>query len=335
MTTSMEDIVEVSRKASEWASPRGLRKDIVPWRLWEKAKQFFWDPADLDFSQDAKDWAGMNEEQQLAVSGLARGFMVGEEGVTLDIVPLIIAMSDEGRTEEVMYLTTFAMEEAKHVDFFRRWFDAIGVENFDELDRIQEERLREAGLDIPDRDRSEGLFERELPRVMRRVLVDRSPQTVLDASVTYNQFIEGCLAISGYKLWAQVFEQFGVLPGMQEGLRLVRRDEGRHITYGTYLCRRIMAAHPELLEFAKGRMHELFDYYFQQSFYPTRNGEPIDPSEIEGPGAIFGNVFRDGVADQLERRIAVLETAAALSEETAETDLGAEEAELELETQLA
>jgi len=332
MERTLEDIVNVSRKYSEWSSPRGLRKDIVPWRLWEKAKQLFWDPADIDFSQDAKDWAALDDEQRVAVAGLARGFMVGEEGVTLDIVPLIIAISDEGRTEEVMYLTTFAMEEAKHVDFFRRWFDAIDVD-FDALDAMATQRLVEQGFDPPDPDYSDGMFESELPRVMRTILTDRSPQAILNASITYNQFIEGCLAISGYKIWSQIFEQFGVLPGMQEGLRLVRADEGRHITYGTYLCRRIMAAHPELLDFAKDRMHELEQYYFQR-FYPTKNGEPV--IEDEGsPGFFFQETFRNGVRDQVERRIKVLETAAGLSAETAETDLGAETAEVELETQLA
>ena len=328
---ALDDIVNITRKYSEWSSPKGLRKDIVPWRLWEKAKQMFWDPADIDFSQDAKDWAALDDEQRVAVAGLARGFMVGEEGVTLDIVPLIIAMSDEGRTEEVMYLTTFAMEEAKHVDFFRRWFDAIDVD-FEALDAMATQSLVEQGYDPPDPDNAEGMFESELPRVMRTVLTDRSPQAILNASITYNQFIEGCLAISGYKIWSQIFENFGVLPGMQEGLRLVRADEGRHITYGTYLCRRIMAAHPELLDFAKQRMHELDEYYFR-TFYPTKNGEPV--IDEAAPAFFFQQTFRDGVKDQVGRRIKVLETAAGLSAETAETDLGAEEAELELETQLA
>ena len=49
--------------------------------------------------------------------------MVGEESVTLDTLPLSLAVADEGRLEEVVYLSSFALEEAKHVDFFRRWFD--------------------------------------------------------------------------------------------------------------------------------------------------------------------------------------------------------------------
>ena len=62
------------------------------------------------------------------LAGLANGFMVGEEGVTLDIMPLVFAIADEGRAEETLFLTQFAYEEAKHVDFFARWFKAIGAD---------------------------------------------------------------------------------------------------------------------------------------------------------------------------------------------------------------
>ena len=44
-----------------YRSTRGINYDSVPWKLWEKSKKLFWDPADLDFSQDAIDWQEMPE----------------------------------------------------------------------------------------------------------------------------------------------------------------------------------------------------------------------------------------------------------------------------------
>jgi ribonucleotide reductase beta subunit family protein with ferritin-like domain len=111
-----------------YRSTRGLDYESVPWKLWEKSKKLFWDPADLDFSQDAVDWQEMTEEERTLVALSARGFMVGEEAVTLDIVPLLRCMSDLGRLEDTMYLAMFAMEEAKHTEMFRRWFDAVGMD---------------------------------------------------------------------------------------------------------------------------------------------------------------------------------------------------------------
>ena len=41
-------------------------------------------------------WFGVS----LLIPGLANGFMVGEEGVTLDIMPLMMAIADEGRRKD-------------------------------------------------------------------------------------------------------------------------------------------------------------------------------------------------------------------------------------------
>jgi ribonucleoside-diphosphate reductase beta chain len=327
----MADVREVVRRAGEWNSLRPIRADSVPWSLWEKSKQLFWDPADIDMDEDARQWAEMPEEAQLAVSGLARGFMVGEEGVTIDIVPLLLAIADEGRLEESIYLTSFTFEEAKHVDFFRRWFTAVGCDVI-EMDRLADQRLIERGHEPPPRNRDHGMFETELPRAMRRVLSDRSAEAFLDASITYNQFVEGCLANAGYKVWAELFDMLGVLPGLRTGLSWIRKDEARHITYGTYLCRRILAANPELIGFARDRMYELRDYYFAADFgYIVM---PEEPGEDGGPlGPFVTHMltnFQKYALMQVERRVKILEAAAGLSHEEAETGAGTEEAEAEL-----
>jgi ribonucleoside-diphosphate reductase beta chain len=231
-----------------YRSTRGLDYESVPWRLWEKSKKLFWDPADLDFSQDAIDWQEMSDEERTLVAMSARGFMVGEEAVTLDIVPLLRCMSDLGRLEDAMYLSMFAMEEAKHTEMFRRWFDAVGLDpaSLEDLVRAQQAALGRTGI-----------FDGPLTRVMRRLDTDKSPQAILDASIIYNQFVEGVLAIAGYQRWEQTFRRLGKLPGLQAGLKLTQRDERRHIAYGTYLARRVLAENPELWEWLEQRWAKL------------------------------------------------------------------------------
>lgn len=98
---------------------RGLRRDLPPMRLFEKAKRLgIWNPTDLDFSQDARDWQGLNPEEQDILLRLTALFQAGEEAVTLDLLPLIMVIAQEGRLEEEMYLTTFLWEEAKHIDYY-------------------------------------------------------------------------------------------------------------------------------------------------------------------------------------------------------------------------
>ena len=231
------------------ATTGGLDYASVPWRLWEKSKKLFWDPADIDFSRDAADWQGMTEEERRRVAMSARGFMVGEEAVTLDIIPLLRCMSDLGRLEDTMYLAMFTMEEAKHTEMFRRWFDAVGLDPAD-LDALVTEQ-REARGGRP------GIFDGPLTEVMRRLDTDRSPQALLDASIIYNQFIEGVLAVAGYQNWDKLFSGMDKLPGLQAGLKLTQRDERRHIAYGTYLARRVLAENPELWEWFEQRWAKL------------------------------------------------------------------------------
>ena len=170
-----------------YRSTRGLDYESVPWKLWEKSKKLFWDPADIDFTQDAVDWQEMSDNQRTRVALSARGFMVGEEAVTLDIVPLLRCMSDLGRLEDTMYLSMFAMEEAKHTEMFRRWFDAVGLDpaSLDELVRAQQADLGQ---------RRPGLFDGGLTKVMRRLDTDQSPKAILDATLVYNQLVEGVAA---------------------------------------------------------------------------------------------------------------------------------------------
>jgi ribonucleoside-diphosphate reductase beta chain len=231
---------------TRYRSTRGLDYESVPWKLWQKSKKLFWDPADIDFSQDAIDWRGMSDEERTLVALSARGFMVGEEAVTLDIVPLMRCMSDLGRLEDTMYLAMFTMEEAKHTEMFRRWFDAVGLEpsSLDDLVRSQQAALGQ---------RRTGLFDGALTRVMRRLDTDQSPRAIMDATLMYNQLVEGVAAIAGYHRWEETFRTLRKLPGLEAGLKLTQRDERRHIAYGTYLGRRLIAENPELWEFVEQR----------------------------------------------------------------------------------
>lgn len=254
-----------------YRSTRGLDYESVPWKLWEKSKKLFWDPADIDFSQDAIDWQEMTAGERTLVAMAARGFMVGEEAVTLDIVPLLRCMSDQGRLEDTMYLAMFTMEEAKHTEMFRRWFDAVGMDpaSLDDLVRAQQAALG---------DRRTGIFDGVLTRVMRRLDTDQSPQAILDASIIYNQFVEGVLAIAGYQRWEEIFRQLGKLPGLEAGLKLTQRDERRHIAYGTYLGRRLLAENPELWEWFEQRWAKL-------TASLTRGGYGPDAHDEQSPEA--------------------------------------------------
>jgi ribonucleoside-diphosphate reductase beta chain len=228
--------------AHDYSKPTVLRPDSFPMRLYEKAKRLgVWNPAELDFSQDRADWEAMDDEQRKAILRLTARFLGGEEAVTLDLLPLILAIARQGRLEEEVFLTTFLFEEAKHTDFFSRWLREV----------VGSPRL--PGAPEP----SVRLFDIELPTAMNALLEDQSPAAIARASVTYNMVIEGVLAETGYQNYHRSLAVNGLMPGLCAGLVHIKRDESRHIAYGVYLLSRLVAEDPSVWEVIEARMAEL------------------------------------------------------------------------------
>jgi ribonucleoside-diphosphate reductase beta chain len=215
-------------------------------RLFQKSKRLgIWDPMSIDLTEDKKTWAETDEEYCQAVIGSLSLFQAGEEGVTLDLLPLIMAIAREGRIEEEIYLTSFLWEEAKHLEFFRRYLNEVADATGD-LSMFHTKSYKK-------------IFYEELPRVMWELTSDPSPENQVIASVTYNMIVEGVLAETGYFGFFYDLETRGEnpLPGLLEGLGHIRRDESRHIAYGIFLISRLMSEHPHLWEVAQARMKEM------------------------------------------------------------------------------
>ena len=219
--------------------------DSLPMRLYEKAKRLgTWDPCEIDFARDRADFADrLNGLQRESILRNASLFLAGEESVTADLLPLMLAIAREGRLEEELFLTTFLWEEGKHVQFFRHFLDEVAG--------------APTGLERFHTPSYKALFAQELPAAMNALLVDSSPSAQARAAVTYNMIVEGVLAETGYHAFFEALEAEALLPGLREGLRLVKRDESRHIAYGVFLLARLVQADPSLWEAIEARMSEL------------------------------------------------------------------------------
>lgn len=213
-------------------------------RLFEKAKKFgIWNPSDIDLSQDIVDWRTLSDEEQDLLLRLTAMFQAGEEAVTLDLLPLIMAIAQEGRLEEEMFLTTFLFEEAKHTDFFSRFLrEVVG---------------KTAALGHYHTENYHTIFYQALPAALQSLQSDPSPAAQVRAAVTYNMIVEGVLAETGYHAYFTVLQRNNLLPGAQEGIRLLKQDESRHIAYGIYLISRLIAADDSLWAIAEETMNEL------------------------------------------------------------------------------
>ncbi len=299
----------------------GLDFGALPMRLFVQGNQKFWDPSQIDFSQDAEHWGLLDADQQEGVAGLAVQFLIGEEAVTEDIQPFMQAMAAEGRLEDEMYLTQFAFEEAKHVEVFRRWFDAVGAKHDLHylLDQVDGGRTE---------DNFSSIFTRILPEAMGRLVDDPGPRAQIRANVVYNQFVEGTLALTGYWAWTTILDQLGGLfPGMRELVRLISRDERRHLAWGTYNIRRHVAADDAMWEVAKADLDEMMELMRVRHELEMADTSPEAEADRQrardlgvGPEAAW-----EYQVDRLQRRYGAIESARGASASSIEHDLEEED----------
>ena len=103
----------------------GFKKLPSPLDLYARYLKQRWNVYELDFSQDAIDWhEKMTQEERDAFIGIASGFHHGERQVEVDLMPFLMA----GSEDEKIYLTSQLEDEARHTVFFDRFYkEVVGV----------------------------------------------------------------------------------------------------------------------------------------------------------------------------------------------------------------
>lgn len=217
--------------------------------LWRKAQRAPWDPAAIDLSVDAAQWQWIVDEHQeqrygeqlLRLTGL---FHEGEESVTHTLVPFLTAVARAGLgVDKEIFLTSQLFEEAKHFDFFVRYFDEVlGVDGADAARHLTPE--------------PQALLIDDLEEVTERLLTERDRDALIatfaQAVTHYMGVVEGMLARTGYRGVQEALGTRGWLPGLQEGYRQIRRDEGRHVAFGMRCIAELTGDDPALVDVARG-----------------------------------------------------------------------------------
>src|SRR5918998_383702 len=197
------------------------------YNLWERQQ---WATQDLDFTQDRIDWHERipAEERFQRMYGLS-SFFIGEQRVAAELGPIMRACPDEDMR---LFLCTQIADEARHVAFFDRFYEEVGVLSSDDLAG----RLAETSSHL--NENFGVLFDDMLHRRVDRLA--REPEdleTLVEAITLYHMVIEGMLALTGQHFIISYNESVGTLPAFVEGFNLVARDEHRHVAFGARFLR--------------------------------------------------------------------------------------------------
>ncbi|HLM25927.1 MAG TPA: SCP2 sterol-binding domain-containing protein [Thermoleophilaceae bacterium] len=222
------------RRAGGYEAASGQLMDYRQlYALWENQN---WKSTELDFSLDREQWLTTTTHAQESTLWSIGAFYVGEERVTADLAPFLLA-SPTGEIE--LFLATQLVDEARHAAFFDRFgaeVMALDGEDFRARMREMEESLAGAWRQVFD----DGL--RETAAQLRARPDDRS--LFVKGVATYHMVVEGFLAVTGQKFVREWFADHGMYPGFVEGFGLVERDEHRHIAFGMRFLRDAVAEDP-------------------------------------------------------------------------------------------
>ena len=228
--TEREDFQATSDPALQEGADRGkvnLLSYADLYRLWERQQ---WRTQDIDFSRDRIDWHERipREERFQRMYGLS-SFFIGEQRVAEELGPMMRAAPAE---EMRVFLCTQIADEARHVQFFNRFYDEVGVLEADNL----QDRLAETSEHV--NPEFNVLFDELLKERVDGLARDPSNLELLVEAVTlYHMIIEGMLALTGQHFIIDYNEEVGTLPGFVEGFNNIARDEHRHVAFGARFLR--------------------------------------------------------------------------------------------------
>src|SRR6266576_5987166 len=196
------------------------------YELWERQQ---WRTQDIDFTQDKIDWWGFPEEERFQRMYGLSSFFIGEQKVAEELGPMMRAAPSE---EMRIFLCTQIADEARHVQFFNRFYDEVGVLESSNL----QDRLAETSEHV--NPEFTVLFDELLKDKVDGLARDpRDLELLVEAVTLYHMIIEGMLALTGQHYIIEYKEDVGTLPGFVEGFNNIARDEHRHVAFGARFLR--------------------------------------------------------------------------------------------------
>src|SRR5436190_10927163 len=213
------------------------------YRHWEESP---WSPWDAELTTDREQWAAM--EDRSLVAFVLGSLMVAEERITTKFSGLVGAYGSE---EEVTFLATQQVDEARHMQFYARFQDEVVAEPA--LIAAHVDRAREQ---VSDSFRQ--IFDVALVEAHERLVRAPSDLAAKVRFVTiYHLILESTLGLTSFRFISDYLERTDLLPGFVEGYSLIHHDETRHIGYGVWFLRETVRAHPTQADTVRATLREL------------------------------------------------------------------------------
>jgi ribonucleoside-diphosphate reductase beta chain len=225
--------------------PRELRlhDPQTLYRHWEESQ---WSPWEIDLTGDREQWSAL--EDRSLVSFVLGSLMVAEERITTKFSGLVGADASE---EEVTFLATQQVDEARHMQFYARFQDEV-VSTPAEI-AVHVQRAREQTSPA-----FRTIFDERLVAAHERLRANPGDAAAKVAFVTiYHLILEGTLGLTTFEFTTGFLRDEGLLPGFVAGYGKIHEDEHRHIGYGVWFLRRAVALDPTHGDVVRSTLRDL------------------------------------------------------------------------------
>jgi ribonucleoside-diphosphate reductase beta chain len=257
------------------------------YRRWEDQQ---WSPFAIDLSADREQWEAMDGAQRELIHFALASLMVAEERITTKFAGLVAAESPE---EEVTFLSTQQVDEARHMQFYARFQDEVVAEPAAIAAHVERARGQVS-------DGFRHLFDEALVDAHRALLVEPGDLAAKVRFITiYHLILESTLGLTSFHFVTGYLSREGLLPGFVEGYSKIHHDETRHIGYGIWFLRETVRDHPEMADVVRETLRELLPSV-AESLKPPGDGEA---TELLG---VTDDDIREYALNGLTRRLKIV-----------------------------
>src|SRR6476661_5127997 len=213
------------------------------YRHWEESQ---WNPWEIDLTDDREQWARIDD--RTLVSFVLGSLMVAEERITTKFSGLVGA---DGSEEEVTFLASQQVDEARHMQFYARFQDEVVSDPAPIADHVARARAQTSPA-------FRTIFDDRLVAAHERLVANPGDVAAKVAFVTiYHLILEATLGLTTFEFSTRFMQREDLLRGFVAGYTKIHHDEHRHIGYGVWFLREAVVEHPQMGDVVRTTMLEL------------------------------------------------------------------------------
>jgi ribonucleoside-diphosphate reductase beta chain len=225
-----------------------LNEPETLYRRWEQSQ---WSPYAVDLSTDQEQWPTLEDQQRGVIYYVLASLMVAEERITTKFTGLVGAGSSE---EEVTFLATQQVDEARHMQFYARYQDEVIASPAEIAAHVERARAQVS-------EAFRQLFDVALVEAHEQLVAAPGDLSAKVRFITlYHLVLEGTLGLTSFKFITDYLNQNELLAGFVEGYTKIHHDETRHIGYGVWFLRETVREHPAEADTVRATLRDLLPH---------------------------------------------------------------------------